>query len=200
MAAASIGFVDVICSVALTLHCIISAGHSHIRQRCLRECPAFTILGEMNNTPSSKVTFVSKGLADTAKCAQQVAATIIPATSTTATILALSGDLGAGKTAFVKALASALGIKDTITSPTFVIEQIYALPKNSSFDRLIHIDAYRLEKASELERLRWAEIAADPCNLICLEWPENVAGLSHMSHARTLRFRFVDENTREISF
>ena len=120
--------------------------------------------------------------------------------STTATILALSGDLGSGKTAFVKALASALGIKETITSPTFVIEQIYTLPKGAIFDRLIHIDAYRLEKSSELERLGWAEIATNPRNLICLEWPENVVGLSHFDNARELKFHFIDENTREISF
>lgn len=133
--------------------------------------------------------------------------------SAAANILALSGDLGSGKTAFVKALASALGIKETITSPTFVIEQIYLLPDGSAFDRLIHIDAYRLEKASELERLGWSEIVADPKNLICLEWPENVAGLSGLrgmnrlvpktSKAPTvhwLQFRFIDENTREISF
>lgn len=160
----------------------------------------------MKNSPQITTPFVSKRLSDTAQFARQAISSFRP-TSTVATILALSGDLGAGKTAFVKALASALGIKETITSPTFVIEQIYTLPKSTlttiastSFDRLIHIDAYRLEKASELERLGWAEIAADPKNLICLEWPENVAGLSHFSNAHVLKFRFIDENTREISF
>jgi|GEM_PF-1762334 len=175
-----------------------------------------------------KPPFVSKSLDNTARFAQQMADAVREAvTSTssistipnTATILALSGDLGSGKTAFVKAFASALGITDTITSPTFVIEQIYLLPKTNSattaFDRLIHIDAYRLEKASELERLGWAEIAANPRNIICLEWPENVAGLSGLSGSgdlnessevasktarlHRLTFRFVDENTREIS-
>lgn len=164
----------------------------------------------MKNSP-----FVSKGLSDTAQLAQQIISTTRPDVAS-ATILALSGDLGSGKTAFVKALASALGIKETITSPTFVIEQIYVLPKGvehakvsthvaaTPFNRLIHIDAYRLEKASELERLGWAEITSDPKNLICLEWPENVAGLSQLSqnapNTRQLKFRFIDENTREISF
>jgi tRNA threonylcarbamoyladenosine biosynthesis protein TsaE len=160
----------------------------------------------MIHSPSGdKVLFLSKSLADTAQCAQKIVASFNPSSTNSsatpaATILALSGDLGSGKTAFVKALASALGIKETITSPTFVIEQIYVLPNNSFFDRLIHIDAYRLEKASELERLGWAEIATNPRNLICFEWPENVAGLSHFSSARRLQFRFIDENTREISF
>ncbi len=156
--------------------------------------------------------FTSRSFADTARFAQEIVAIfqteqIDQPNSPTATLLTLSGDLGSGKTAFVKALAEALGIKETITSPTFVIEQIYQLPKSATFDRLIHIDAYRLEKASELERLGWAEIVADPRNLICLEWPENVAGLSNLSsstskntNVRWLQFRFVDENTREISF
>lgn len=192
--AVSIGFVDV-----GHVPSIISAGHSHCSPKGLRECPAFTILGSMKNEPKAPEIFVSKSLADTAQCARQVVSTFQPA-APTATILALSGDLGSGKTAFVKALASALGITDTITSPTFVIEQIYSLSKGAIFDRLIHIDAYRLERASELERLGWAEIASNPKNLICLEWPENVAGLSHFSAARRLQFRFIDENTREISF
>lgn len=154
--------------------------------------------------------FTSRSLADTKQFAEKIIATL-DTSSAGATILALSGDLGSGKTAFVKALAGALGIKETITSPTFVIEQIYMLPKTSigavgtaaPFDRLIHIDAYRLERASELEHLGWAEIATNPRNLICLEWPENVVGLtgldSKQSNVRILRFHFVDENTREIS-
>lgn len=168
----------------------------------------------MKNSPERQQVFVSRSLANTAQFAQQIATSLAPSGDNLpsgATILALSGDLGAGKTAFVKALASALGITETITSPTFVIEQIYVLPKDAAtpsvnvvtgghFDRLIHIDAYRLEKASELERLGWAEIASDPKNLICLEWPENVVGISHFSDARKLQFRFIDESTREISF
>lgn len=172
----------------------------------------------MKNEPKSLEVFVSRNLVDTARCAQRCITDIVtvhssPSANRTikaATILALSGELGAGKTAFVKVLAEALGIKETITSPTFVIEQIYLLPKGATvsasttaaaaFDRLIHIDAYRLEKASELERLGWEEIAANPRNIICLEWPENVVGLSHLANAHQLKFRFVDENTREISF
>lgn len=162
----------------------------------------------MKNMPKAPQVFVSKSLGDTTTFAQQVGASLVASSGplpAAATILALSGDLGSGKTAFVKALAAALGITETITSPTFVIEQIYMLPKGAAsaaaahFDRLIHIDAYRLEKASELERLGWAEIASDPKNIICLEWPENVSGLSHCSAVRRLQFRFVDENTREIS-
>lgn len=93
----------------------------------------------------------------------------------TATIIALSGSLGAGKTTFTKGIAQALGVEDTVASPTFVIEKIYEL-KNQLYKRLIHIDTYRLKSMQELVSIGWNEITADPSNLIVLEWPEAVPG------------------------
>ena len=93
-----------------------------------------------------------------------------------ATLVALSGALGAGKTTFVQGVAAALGIGETVTSPTFVIEKVYELD-GQKWERLIHIDAYRLKNAHELEVLGWREIIADPANLILLEWPECVQTL-----------------------
>ncbi len=92
-----------------------------------------------------------------------------------ATLVTLSGELGAGKTAFTKGVAKALGIEEVVTSPTFVLEKIYQL-KNQKFTRLIHIDAYRLESAADLASLGFDESMKDPGNLIFLEWPERVAG------------------------
>lgn len=96
-----------------------------------------------------------------------------------ARIIALSGDLGAGKTTFVQAAARELGVEEQVSSPTFVIEKIYRLdnPSAGGFERLIHIDAYRLTGAHELEVLGWHEISVDPANLIYIEWPENAAGV-----------------------
>ena len=91
-----------------------------------------------------------------------------------ATIVALSGDLGAGKTTFVQGIARALGVTETVTSPTFVLEKIYPLV-DQSFARLIHIDAYRLNSADELHALGWDDIIADRENLVLVEWPEKVA-------------------------
>jgi tRNA threonylcarbamoyladenosine biosynthesis protein TsaE len=108
-----------------------------------------------------------------------------------AEVVALSGDLGSGKTAFVKAVAGEFGIKDDVTSPTFIIEKIYELA-DSPFQRLIHIDAYRLESGAELLHLGWADLIADPRNIIFIEWPEKVADIMH--------FQFIDENTREIRY
>lgn len=115
--------------------------------------------------------------------ARRFAVTLEPVDAS-ARIVTLSGDLGAGKTTFVQAVADALGVQDRVASPTFVIEKIYELPVDqgqslpagrSGFARLIHIDAYRLKSGGELEALGWGAIAADPRNLILLEWPERVA-------------------------
>jgi tRNA threonylcarbamoyladenosine biosynthesis protein TsaE len=90
-----------------------------------------------------------------------------------ATLVTLSGELGAGKTAFTKAVAQALGISDAVTSPTFVLEKIYLL-SGKAFSRLIHIDAYRLNSGSELSPLGFSALMSDAGNLVVLEWPEKV--------------------------
>ena len=98
-----------------------------------------------------------------------------------ATLVTLSGELGAGKTAFVKAIANALGVKESVTSPTFVLEKIYTLEHPvSKFRRLVHIDAYRLQGPTELAPLGFDELMKEPGNLILLEWPEK-AGLGGAS-------------------
>lgn len=120
-----------------------------------------------------------------------------------ATVVGLSGDLGAGKTAFVKCVADILGVKETITSPTFILEKIYTVPKNKffgeRFSRLIHIDAYRLESSNEMRALHWDTITHDPQNLIFVEWPEQVAEVMPQETI-SISFEYVNESTRKITF
>ncbi|PIQ66556.1 MAG: tRNA (adenosine(37)-N6)-threonylcarbamoyltransferase complex ATPase subunit type 1 TsaE, partial [Candidatus Zambryskibacteria bacterium CG11_big_fil_rev_8_21_14_0_20_42_18] len=113
-------------------------------------------------------------------------------------VVALQGDLGSGKTAFTQEVGKILGVKENMHSPTFVIEKIYAIDFKN-FKRLIHIDAYRLEKEQELLHLGWEEIIKEPENLIFLEWPENVSDIVP-ERARKIYFKFIDDTTREISF
>jgi tRNA threonylcarbamoyladenosine biosynthesis protein TsaE len=115
-----------------------------------------------------------------------------------AVIIGLSGDLGAGKTAFVQSLARALGVSDSVVSPTFVIAKYYGLPQQKKFSRLIHIDAYRIESTDELRPLGWEKILSDPRNLVVLEWPERISSV-FPEEARILRFTFIDETTRAVS-
>lgn len=115
-----------------------------------------------------------------------------------ATVVALSGELGAGKTAFTQTLAKHFGTEETVASPTFVIQKTYNI-KEGPFQRLIHIDAYRLKSAQELEVLGWQEITSDAGNLIVIEWPERVAELIP-AEAHRIALEFVDEETRNISY
>jgi tRNA threonylcarbamoyl adenosine modification protein YjeE len=92
-----------------------------------------------------------------------------------ATLVTLSGELGAGKTAFSKAIAKELGVTEVVTSPTFVLEKIYMLPSGGVFENLIHIDAYRLESGADLAPLGFDEVMRGAKNLVLLEWPEKVA-------------------------
>lgn len=112
-----------------------------------------------------------------------------------ATVLGLYGDLGAGKTSFTQGLAQALGVSDTVVSPTFVIEKIYTL-ENQKFSHLIHIDAYRIEKSDEMLHLGWEEIVANPQNLIVVEWPELIADI--MPEHIQVKLAHISENERQI--
>ncbi len=141
--------------------------------------------------------FISHGLTETEKVAGDFVKGLMPRTES-ATIVCLSGDLGSGKTTFTKAAAAALGISETVTSPTFVIEKIYELT-GQVFSFLIHIDAYRLERGEELVQLGWGKIIADQKNLIFIEWPERVPGIIPKD-AIKISFTGIDENSREIAF
>ncbi|MBI3634477.1 MAG: tRNA (adenosine(37)-N6)-threonylcarbamoyltransferase complex ATPase subunit type 1 TsaE [Candidatus Yonathbacteria bacterium] len=120
-----------------------------------------------------------------------------------ATVVGLSGNLGAGKTAFVKSVASVLSITDVITSPTFVLKKIYAIPQESifgkSFSKLVHIDAYRLESGDEMSPLGWDCVCADSANLVLLEWPEQVASAMPKDMI-TISFEYVDEGVRKVNY
>jgi tRNA threonylcarbamoyl adenosine modification protein YjeE len=117
-----------------------------------------------------------------------------------AKIVSLSGDLGSGKTALVKAVASLLKIEGDITSPTYVIQKTYQLPKHSnptSFTQFVHIDAYRLDSSEELKAIGWEKTATDPQNIIFIEWPEKVSEVFPLKNEYTqISCVYVDENTR----
>lgn len=113
-----------------------------------------------------------------------------------ATVVGLSGDLGSGKTAFVKEVARKLGVTEEVLSPTFVIAKFYDLP-TAPWSRLVHIDAYRLERPDEVRALRFDELLADPKNLVMIEWPEQLDGY-FPANAQVLHFRFIDETTRGV--
>ncbi len=117
-----------------------------------------------------------------------------------ALVVGLSGHLGAGKTAFVKCIASELGIQGEITSPTFVLMKMYEIKLKGKdqkvkvdvpWKRLVHIDAYRLERREELDALNWEQLVADKNNLILIEWPEQV-GLKDFEKSAHIKFEIKE--------
>ncbi len=92
------------------------------------------------------------------------------------TIVALHGDLGAGKTAFVQALGKVLKVEEAMTSPTFTIMRQYDIG-HKLFDRLVHIDAYRLETEEEFRPLKIEELFKQPRTLVFIEWAEKMSNI-----------------------
>ncbi len=112
----------------------------------------------------TSVTCLSTSEADTMALARRLAARLCPGT-----VVALSGELGAGKTCFVRGLAEGLGLPArSVSSPTFVIVHEYG-------SRLIHIDAYRLSGPDDLESIGWEEMLDRARAVIALEWPTRIS-------------------------
>ncbi len=127
-------------------------------------------------------------------------------------VVCLSGDLGGGKTTFMKGLARGLGVARTITSPTFVVEAVHQCKiQNSKCHRfkrgpakgsgkirtVYHFDVYRVKSAAEVLALGWEEVLADPDGVVVVEWAERIAEILP-PRCIWVRFKFVDQNTREI--
>lgn len=119
----------------------------------------------------------AKNLKDTSKIAKLFLSRILKKNekNSKATVIGLSGNLGAGKTTFMQALAKHLGVKNKVNSPTFVIMKKYPLKKQNNFKYLFHLDAYRLKNEQELLYLGWKEIIKNKDHLVFIEWPENVS-------------------------
>jgi tRNA threonylcarbamoyladenosine biosynthesis protein TsaE len=87
-------------------------------------------------------------------------------------VLALAGNLGAGKTTFTQGLAKALGVKANVTSPTFVLLKLYST-KHQTIKQLVHIDAYRLTSGTDLEAVGWQDYS-NKDSLVVVEWADKV--------------------------
>jgi len=109
--------------------------------------------------------------------------------------LALTGELGSGKTTFVQGLAKGLGIKQRIISPTFILVRKYDLRSKSFY----HVDLYRLETEVEKEvrNLGIEEIWDNPENIVVIEWAEKIKGMIP-ENATWIEFKNLGGNERKI--
>ncbi len=108
-------------------------------------------------------TFITNSNTETQKLADDLAKKF------TAGIIALNGDLGTGKTTFVQGFAKGLGIKEKITSPTFVLIRQHKIPKTTKL--FYHIDLYRIDN---LTGFGLEEILLNPENIVLIEWAEKI--------------------------
>lgn len=107
-------------------------------------------------------------------------------------VVALSGELGAGKTTFSQGILAEMGAAGPFTSPTFVLMKQYNLSVPvRGIERIYHVDAYRVGE-EDLRAQGFAEWASDPNGLVLLEWPERVPGLVP---EMAIRISFIVEKT-----
>ena len=109
-------------------------------------------------------------------------------------VICLQGDLGAGKTTFVQGIARGWGSLDPVSSPTFIIVNIY---RRADHSQLFHMDAYRLDSTPEAEELDIDSMLAQGALLI--EWPERINGLVPKERL-WVQLEHIDEEEREMKF
>jgi tRNA threonylcarbamoyladenosine biosynthesis protein TsaE len=109
-------------------------------------------------------------------------------------VICLEGDLGSGKTVFVQGMAAGWGSLDRVTSPTFVLLNIYRRLDGGKFH---HLDAYRMEDAREAEELDLeAHLEIGP---LVVEWADRISAALPKDHL-WVSLRIVDENQRDLIF
>ena len=109
-------------------------------------------------------------------------------------VICLQGDLGAGKTTFVQGIAQGWGSLDSVSSPTFILVNVY---RRADQSQLFHMDAYRLDSTPEAEELDLDSMLAD--GALIIEWPERMAELIP-SERLWIKLEHVDDEEREMKF
>jgi len=107
-------------------------------------------------------------------------------------VLAMNGDLGAGKTTFTKALVKALNGEESVSSPTFVIFHVYEGTYN-----IYHFDLYRLASIDDLENIGALDYIPAPNGITLIEWAAKIPEALPADYLQ-LDFKFIDDNSREI--
>jgi len=109
-------------------------------------------------------------------------------------VICLQGDLGAGKTTFVQGVAQGWGSLDSVSSPTFILVNVY---RRADQSQLFHMDAYRLDSTPEAEELDLDSMLTQGALLV--EWPERIDGLVPDENL-WVKLEHVDEEEREMKF
>jgi len=109
-------------------------------------------------------------------------------------VVCLQGDLGAGKTTFTQGLAQGWGSLDMVSSPTFILVNLY---RRADGGQLFHMDAYRLETVPEAEELDLDAMLAE--GALIIEWPERLGELIPKEHLQ-IQLEHISEEHRQMNF
>jgi len=149
-----------------------------------------------------KKEYITSSSAQTKKLGQKLAKDILKKKpEKTAFVIGLEGELGSGKTTFVQGFAKALGIKEKVLSPTFVIIERFQFNNLTikQFNNFYHLDCYRIKKPRELLDLGFKEIISNPRNIVAVEWADKIKKIMP-EDVLWINFEFIDEKKRKISF
>ena len=154
---------------------------------------------------------LSRSAKETKKAAEILAAELTSQPLKKALVIALEGNLGSGKTTFVQGFARALGVKDNVLSPTFVLMKVYSMTRMTrsptsyrsyhkhTFKHLIHIDCYRLDFPKDLIHLGFKDLIKDKDAIILIEWADRVRELIPQN-ASWIRFRHGKKSHERILY
>ncbi len=124
-------------------------------------------------------------------------------------VFLLSGDLGCGKTVFSRKIGHLLGVKDKITSPTYMLYNEYLInfqfsKSNFQAKKFLHMDLYKITSEKDLEEIKFLDLFEEK-TISCIEWPEQMGEkflekLKEKTRVVSVNFEYVDQETREIKY
>ena len=110
-------------------------------------------------------------------------------------VVAISGELGAGKTTLVQAICRGYGVAEDVTSPTFALVHRYQSPRSAVY----HLDLYRLKSATELQNLGWDEVIGEDA-LVLIEWPERAGDRIPRDHVPVSLQHLPGDDSRRVLY
>ena len=130
------------------------------------------------------LTIETKSAKETKKAAKILADEVKNVERRRALVIALEGNLGAGKTTFAQGFAEELGIKENVLSPTFVLMKVYEIETSNkrqairkNLTHFVHIDCYRIDSAKDIAHLGFKELCKDKNAIILIEWADRIKKL-----------------------